>query len=193
MKRHLSFLLAALLLAGLLAGCGDPGAEQSLSREEYSQLAEELVGRYENYVNIGIGCRLDYDWDIEGEEMIALLPEEKRDLVNMPIRAVGCGSYEEALEETYQYIDGSLLDKEILGFTAELCLLYDGELYFFWGNKGLVTYRDTAVEEVTDGGMVVTSNLYSSGGELYEKDRFTVKKENDRFRIVGMEVAEEYL
>lgn len=173
------------------ASSSEEGTETDIP-EEYSQLADELVGRYENYVNIGIGCKLDFDWDIEGDEIIALLPEEKRDLVAMPIKAVGCGTYEEALEQTYSYIDESLMDQEILDFTAELYVYYNDELYFFWGNKGLVTYQDTAVEEVTDNGMVVVSDLYTSGGELYETDRLTIEKVNDNFKIVGMEIVEEY-
>lgn len=160
--------------------------------EEYARLADELVSRYENYQNFGIGCRLDVDWDIEGEEIIALLPEGKRDLAAMPVKAVQCSTYEEALEQTYRYIDESLMDKEILDFTAGLYVYHNDELYFFWGNKGLVTYQDTAVEEVTDNGMVVVSDLYSSGGELYETDRFTIEKADDHFKIVGMEIVEEY-
>lgn len=160
--------------------------------EEYSQLANELVSRYENYVNFGIGCKLDFDWEIEGEEIIGLLPEEKRDLVNLPIKAVQCSTYEEALEETYDAIDASLMDQEILDFTAGLYVIYNDELYFFWGNKGLISYQDTAVEEVTDKGMVVTSDLYTSGGELYETDKFTIEKANDHYKIVGMEIIEEY-
>lgn len=159
--------------------------------EEYSQVADDLVSRYENYVNIGIGCKLDFDWDIEGEEIIGLLPEEKRDLVAMPIKAPECATYEEALEETYKSIDTSLMDQEILDFTAGLYVYHNDELYFFWGNKGLITYQDTAVEEVTDNGMVVTSDLYTSGGELYETDRFTIEKVDDHYKIVGMEIVAE--
>lgn len=223
MRRYLVFILAVILLVGLLAGCGAAGQEATSAAdsssagsepsegqsgegeagpgeagtgasipEEYAQLADELVGRYENYENFGIGCKLDVDWDIEGEEIIALLPEEKRELVVMPIKALECSTYEEALEQTYSYIDESLMDQEILDFTAGLYVYHNDELYFFWGNKGLITYQDTAVEEVTDNGMTVVSNLYTSGGELYETDRFTIEKADDHFKIVGMEIAAEY-
>lgn len=222
MKRTLAMILTVILLVSLFAGCGaaagevtngtgssagteqpeepkgeteaDPGSEEPEANipEEYSQLADDLVNRYENYQNFGIGCRLDYDWEIEGEEIIALLPEEKRDLVAMPIKALECATYEEALEQTYNAIDASLMDQEILDFTAELYVYYNDELYFFWGNKGLITYQDTAVEEATENGMAVTANLYTSGGELYEKDRFTIEKVNGQFKIVGMEIMEEY-
>ena len=222
MKRYLAFMLTVILLVGLSAGCGsvngeaangtgsstgteqpegskgeteiDPGKEGTEAEipAEYSQLAGELVSRYENYVNIGIGCRLDFDWDIEGDEIIGLLPEEKRDLVNMPIKADGCATYEEALEETYSCIDASLMDQEILDFTAGLYVYHNGELYFFWGNKGLITYQDTTVEEVTENGMVVLSDLYTSGGELYETDRFTAEKVDDHYKIVSMEVVAEH-
>lgn len=175
----------------------DPGKEDKDELdanipEEYSQMADELVNRYENYINIGIGCKLDFDWEIEGDEIIGLLPEEKRDLVNMPIKAPECATYEEALEETYKAIDASLMDQEILDFTAGLYVVYNDELYFFWGNKGLITYQDTAVEDVTDNGMVVTSDLYTSGGELYKTDKFTIEKIDDHYKIVSMEIVAEY-
>lgn len=104
--------------------------------EEYSQLVNDLVGRYENYLNIGIGCKLDFDWDIEGEESIDLLPEEKGEFVAMPIKTLECSTYEGALEQTYSYIDESLIGNEIMDFTSDLYVYHNDELYFFWGNKG---------------------------------------------------------
>lgn len=91
MKKRIALFLAAMMVLGILAGCGDqrPGGDVTPlpSTDESSKVADKEVslgamegGTYTNDY-VGFGCKLDGNWTFATAEQLQKLPANVKDLL----------------------------------------------------------------------------------------------------------------
>lgn len=185
-KSVVCVMVLAILLCLVFTGCGQKNDPQQPhdSEMEASQalaFAEELIYRYETYVNLGIACDFDYNYAYTEEEIREirdLLSDEQRLYLASPQRCICCTTYEQAKAHTLRCIDESLLEH-----ITEDYVIYQDVLYFFMGNKGGLTYHNVRLKEFSDAMIVATADLHNSGGLYEETQVFTIVQTPQGYKL----------
>lgn len=165
----------------------DVGYNQGIEKNNALEISAELISKYETYYNMNIACELDYAYEFTQEELEGVwgaLTDEQQELLSCSYKCLCCKSYEEAKAHTEQYIDSSLLIRMSKDY-----IVYEGNLYFFMGNKGAVSFHNIQLKNYTNDEITATADLYGSGNNYCETYLFTIEYVGDNYKITAVEVV----
>ena len=110
----------------------------TISKSEALTIAKDIIKHYQTYENVGIAC--DFDYNVSSADYDALwnmLSEDQRGYLEEPYKCKCCKTYNQALQHLHKYVDSSLID-----YVSKDYVVYKGNLYFFMGAKGSISYQN---------------------------------------------------
>lgn len=157
----------------------------TINEEEALAIANELIGRYTCFMNVGMACIADFSPELtvdEEEEIWNMLTEKQQEELGYSFvifKSLCCNNYDEAVKETMKFIDSSLIY-----YLNEDYVVYNDELYFFLGARGFVFWDNVEVESYDEEKITVLADCYPGLTIApISKDRFVIERNNDYYMI----------
>ena len=159
---------------------------EPIEREKAVSIAKGLIEHYETYVNMGIACDLDSTNNLPQEDLEAMwnqLSEEQQGYLAARARKCKCcKTYEEAKNHLYR-----LFDPGIIKYISNDYVVYKGNLYFFMGAKGFISYENVVFMRYENDGFVVSADEYGSGDNYCGTVAFSFRKEGTGYVLNKIE------
>ena len=142
----------------------------------------DAIKAYENYTNYLVSC--DLGADVSSSEVYDLLSDDQKSVFGGLYEAQCCKTKSQAKNHLSKYLDPKIYGS----FNSSSLIEHNGKLYIFVGAVGFVSYESNpgqfVVTRTGENKVSVTTNQFSSGGELYCKTRFDFEYKDGRYKIV---------
>jgi len=138
----------------------------------------DLIKIYDDYLDYGICCNY---MEVDGSDLYNRITADQSSWACGFLESTCCHNLYQAKEHIKEYLSNSLIQK----LYEDHFLEYNGSLYAIYGGMGrsLHNYNTLKVKKLSNGNVIITADLLSSGDEYCGTDKFVIKKKNNKYYI----------